>query len=166
MVRGIIGQQAPELRVEQWIDAAGKPSAPLRLGDLGNGPKILLCFQDGCGACHSRGFPIMRALKHYLPSDWGFAAIQTPFESPDRNNFDKLRVNQERARLEIPFGHDPAPAGEPYPSIMGDYVTGGTPWFIVVEADGTVSFNDFRFNIQRFLDSRDAETVRFDQDQG
>ena len=36
---------APPLRVSRWIDAEGHPSAPLKLTDLGEGFKVIYCFQ-------------------------------------------------------------------------------------------------------------------------
>ncbi|MBA4174641.1 MAG: thiol-disulfide isomerase, partial [Hyphomicrobium sp.] len=38
-------RQAPELRVQKWIGADGASIAPLKLSDVGAGPKILFAFQ-------------------------------------------------------------------------------------------------------------------------
>ena len=62
MMRGIIDQIAPELRVDQWIDATGKPRSPLTLNDLGSGYKLLFCFQHWCPGCHRYGFPTLKYL--------------------------------------------------------------------------------------------------------
>jgi hypothetical protein len=46
--------RAPELRVQKWIDQDGRSiAAPLKLADLGTGPKILFAFQHWCNGCHS-----------------------------------------------------------------------------------------------------------------
>lgn len=153
--------KAPELRVEHWIDGDGNEmDKPLRLADLGDGYKIVYCFQHWCPGCHSRGFPTMKLLHQHL-HDRGvaFAVIQTVFEGADANTFDKLRVNQLQYGLKVPFGHDVPQAGERHPSFMEDYRSGGTPWFTVIDPEGNVVFADFRLDVARFLDALDTESV-------
>ena len=52
-------RNTPELRVAQWIDAHGLAWAPLRLAELGDGFKVIRCFQHWCAGCHSSGFPAL-----------------------------------------------------------------------------------------------------------
>ena len=72
-------RQAPELRVQRWIGEDGGISvAPLKLSDLGTGPKILFAFQHWCRGCHAHGFPTLQRLHGALSSKGvGFAVIQT-----------------------------------------------------------------------------------------
>ena len=159
---GRLRQRAPELRVPYWIDGEGVERDPLSLADLGDGPKILYCFQEWCPGCHSRGFPTLKYLVDNLSAeDFGFAAIQTVFEGAEHNTADKLRVNQERYGLSIPFGHDLPSGGDRHPSVMEDYRTGGTPWFTVIDPDGLIVHADFQLDIPRFLDSLELERVDF-----
>ena len=75
----------------------------------------------------------------------GLAAVQTVFEGSDVNTFDRLRENQQRYGLRVPFGHaaaDPASA-DTMPAIMAAYRSGGTPWFVVVAPDGRVVYDGF-----------------------
>lgn len=136
---------APELRVARWIDADGEElQDPVRLSDLGAGHKIIFCFQDWCPGCHSQGFPAFKALHDALVGKGvGFAAIQTVFEGAHVNTFDKLRRNQEKYDLPIPFGHDTPPAHERFPTYMQDYDTHGTPWFTVISAAGAILYSGF-----------------------
>lgn len=149
---GINHHQAPELRVPVWLGPDGAPSAPVRLGDLGDGMKILFCFQDWCPGCHSRGFPTLRVLVDRLADQGvGFAAIQTAFRSSSKKDTgDQTAKNQARYGLKIPFGYDPV-VGEALPTVMADYHTAGTPWFVVINAQGEVIFNDFRLDAGKFL---------------
>ena len=141
---------APELRVPQWIDALGRPTNPLKLADLGDGFKVIYCFQHWCPGCHSHGFPTLKSLVQALSGHgFGFAAVQTAFEGQDVNTFERLRENQVRYGLAIPFGHDPA-VGR-YPSLMTDYETRGTPWFIVLDPMGEVLHSDFRLDGDRLI---------------
>lgn len=156
---GGLREKAKELRVNDWIDGQGQPMAkPVRLADLGPGYKILYCFQDWCPGCHSRGFPSLRILYDNLKDKgFGFAVIQTVFEGAEVNTSDKLRVNQQRYNLPIPFGHDLPPAGQRYPTFMEDYRSGGTPWFTIIDPDNNVVFADFRLDVGRFLQALGAE---------
>ena len=142
----------PELRVPQWIDAHGQPSQPLKLADLGGGFKVIFCFQHACPGCHSHGFPTLKTLVDALSNaGFGFAAVQTAFEHPEINGFERLRETQLRYGLAIPFGHDPA-VGR-YPSLMTDFDTRGTPWFIVLDPLGEVLHSDFHLDAERLIDA-------------
>lgn len=75
--------------------------------------------------------------------------MQTVFESAEINTFDRLRETQQRYGLSIPFGHDPAV--DRYPSLMADFETRGTPWFIVIDPLGEVIHSDFRLDTEHLL---------------
>lgn len=142
--------KAPDLRVSQWIDAQGQPTAPLTLADLGDGFKVIYCFQHWCPGCHTHGFPTLKKLVHALSGHgFAFAAVQTVFEGAEANTFERLRENQERYGLAIPFGHDAA-VGR-YSSLMTDYETRGTPWFIVLDPLGEVLHSDFRLDAEDLI---------------
>jgi hypothetical protein len=72
--------------------------------------------------------------------------IQTVFEGAHENTFDKLRVNQLKYELPVPYGHDEPPTGATLPTFMEDYRTRGTPWFTVIDADGLIVFSDFNLD--------------------
>ena len=143
--------KAPELRVPRWIDTGGQPTIqPLKLADLGPGFKVIYCFQHWCPGCHSHGFPTLGVLHEALSGKgFGFAAVQTVFEGAETNTFERLRENQQRYGLTIPFGHDPA-VGR-CPSLMTDFKTRGTPWFIVLDPLGEVLHSDFRLDGERLI---------------
>ena len=158
---GQLRNSASELRVDDWIEADGKPmDKPLRLSDMKDGYKIIYCFQHWCPGCHSRGFPTLRFLHDKLKVYFFyFAVIQTVFEGAETNTRDKLRINQEQYGLKMPFGHDTPPAGERYPTFMEDYRSGGTPWFTVIDPEVNVVHADFRLDPQRFLAALGADDV-------
>lgn len=153
---------APALRVAHWIDGVGRLRPPLQLTELGAGFKLLFCFQHACPGCHSVGFPTLRKLVDALSGKgFGFAAVQTVFEEAELNTADRLRDAQLRYGLAIPFGHDPA--GDRGPSsLMCDYQTGGTPWFIVIDPTGRLVFSDFSLDADRLIES----FARFSADTG
>nr|WP_317850396.1 TlpA family protein disulfide reductase [Roseovarius aestuarii] len=136
-----------------WIDGAGQPTKkPLQLADLGDGFKLIYCFQHWCPGCHSHGFPTLQMLVRALAGKgFGFAVIQTVFEGFEENTVDRLRPTQERYGLAIPFGHDVQPAGAGLSGFMLDYQTGGTPWFTVIDPQGRVIYADFNLDPARFL---------------
>lgn len=146
-------RQAPELRMHNWIgEDGGSVVAPLRLSDIGTGPKILFAFQHWCHGCHVHGFPTLRRLHDALRHKGvGFAVIQTVFEGAQENTFDKLRVNQLKYGLPVPFGHDEPPDGAILPTFMEDYRTRGTPWFTVIDADDRIVFSDFHLDADQLV---------------
>jgi thiol-disulfide isomerase/thioredoxin len=154
MDSGIVGLPAPALENIRWIDENGDERSPLTLDELGPGFKILFFFQDWCPGCHSHGFPtFVKLVEAFRDKGIGLAAIQTVFEGSDVNTFDRLRENQRRYGLRVPFGHtaaDPASAGA-VPTIMESYRSGGTPWFVVIAPDGRVVYDGFRLDAEALV---------------
>lgn len=147
--------QAPELRVQHWIDGEGQPRAPLKLADLGSGYKVIYCFQHWCPGCHTSGFPVLQKLVDTLSTRGvGFAVVQTVFEGAEVNTPDRLRETQLRYRLKVPFGHDVAV--DRFPIVMRDFHTGGTPWFIVIDPAGCIVHSDFHIDVNRVIAPADA----------
>lgn len=152
MRTGIVGQPAPALAGIRWIDEKGDERAPLNLEELGKGFKILYFFQDWCRGCHIHGFPTLVKLSAGLEgAEVGFAAIQTVFEGSDVNTFDRIRDNQRRYNLHIPFGHAPAPSHGGAPAVMAAYRSGGTPWFVVIAPDGRVTYDGFELHAETMI---------------
>jgi len=149
METGIVGLPAPEFGHVRWLDENGDERGPLALAELGSGFKILYFFQDWCAGCHGHGFPTLVALTEALRDKGvGFAAIQTVFEGSEINTFDRVRENQRRYGLRIPFGHaavDSA-SSDAVPAIMKAFRSGGTPWFVVIAPDGRVVYDGFRLD--------------------
>ena len=160
---GIEGHHAPELNVPLWVDGAGNKAEPIKLEDYKGKFKVIYCFQAWCPGCHSRGLPSLQKMVEALKDNdkVAFFAIQTVFEGSDTNTASKLREEQLRYGLQLPFGHDTPPEGERYPTIMEDYRTAGTPWFIVINPDGEVIYNDFRLDADRFIAALEHEDVSF-----
>lgn len=146
METGIMGLPAPPLEHVRWIDENGDERCPLTLAELGQDFKILYFFQDWCASCHRHGFPAFVTLARELRGRGvGLAAIQTVFEGSEVNTFDRLRENQRRYGLRVPFGHAVADSTSVHdlPEIMEAYRSAGTPWFVVIAPDGCVVYDGF-----------------------
>jgi thiol-disulfide isomerase/thioredoxin len=154
METGIVDLPAPPLENIRWINENGDERSPLTLAELGQGFKILYFFQDWCSGCHAHGFPTFVTLAEELRDKGvGLAAIQTVFEGSEVNTFDRLRKNQRRYGLCVPFGHavtDSASA-DAVPAIMEAYRSGGTPWFVVIAPDGRVVYDGFRLDAKSLV---------------
>jgi hypothetical protein len=82
-----------------------------------------------------------------------FLAIQTVFEGKEANTFDRVKEIQQQYELAIPFGHDVGgPATRNISSVMYNYRTGGTPWFIFIDQNGTVVFNDYHLDEDKAIE--------------
>ena len=156
---GIVGQSAPELEVDYWIDAEGE-STGFSLGEHERKWVFLKCFQSWCPGCHSHGFPALKEISEALAGQTNvvFAGIQTVFEGHSVNTVDKVREIQLQYDLRMPMGHDPGARGVS-PATMRDYRTGGTPWMILIDPGRRVVFNDYGIDVEKaiaFLRSQPA----------
>lgn len=156
MTYGIAGGQAPELGKDiEWIDKKGKGMKPIQLSDFEGKFKIIYGFQSWCPGCHSRGLPALQKMVTALEDNEKvvFFAIQTVFEGFKANTKDKLIETQKKYDLQIPFGHDVGneKTGS-RSSTMYHYRTGGTPWFIFIDQNDTVVFNDFHLNEEKAIE--------------
>lgn len=150
---GILGQPAPELEVDFWIDAQGEAST-VRLQQYQGRWVYLYCFQDWCPGCHSHGFPTLAKLAQAFADESQIAllAVQTTFEGFRFNTQDKVRELQLKYKLQLPMGHD---AGDPnadrMPRTMQAYRTGGTPWTVLISPQGQVVFNDYHIDADKLI---------------
>lgn len=152
MTYGLQGSVAPELLVPHWIDENGQARPPLTLKELGARYRVLFFYQHWCPGCHSHGFPTLLALiAAEKAAEVGFAVVQTVFEGVEVNTPDRLRHEQTKYGLRIPFGHDAISPDGHYPTTMVNYRTGGTPWLVVIDPAGTVIENGFSIDAEEFL---------------
>ena len=154
---GIVGREAPELRVDYWLDSKGEPREPFQLS-LHQGKWVLLkCFQNWCPGCHSHGLPALKKMSDALADNpkVAFAGIQTVFEGSLFNTQSKVLKIQQDYDLKIPMGHDP---GDERSFTMMDYRTGGTPWMILIDPSRRVVFNDFGLDADKAIEYLKEQT--------
>ena len=152
---GIEGYLGPELNVPIWIDEEGNDREPIALSDYEGKFKVIYCFQAWCPGCHSRGLPSLQKMTAALKDSdkVAFFAIQTVFEGRGANTLDRMKEIQKEYDLKIPFGHDTGEETKRKRSIvMQNYRTGGTPWFIFINEEGTVVFNDYHLDTEKAIE--------------
>ncbi len=152
---GIEGRQAPALDVPIWIDGKGKEMTPISLENYKGKFKVIYCFQAWCPGCHSQGLPSLQKMTEALKGNdkVAFLAIQTVFEGSHANTFDRVKEIQKQYDLSIPFGHDVGSNTTGHiSSTMYNYRTGGTPWFIFIDQNDTVIFNDYHLNTEKAIE--------------
>lgn len=152
---GIVGKKAPELKAEFWIDGEGKPMNVFpKVSDYEGKLLVMYCFQHHCHGCHEAGFPTLKVLQDHFEDhpEIAFLVIQSVFEDPEENNADQLRPTQEKYGLTMPFGHDTGSEKRRFRAdMLFDYRIGGTPWFIIVDKDGTVILNTFHIESEKAI---------------
>ena len=153
---GIVGQKAPELKVKQWIDAEGKVTEPVHLADYKGKFIVLYSFQAWCPGCHSKGLPALKQMTDELKdnSNVAFMAIQTVFEGAHANTYERMVEIKDQYAIGVPFGHDPGDEGtsrRKTSSTMKSYRSGGTPWYILIDQEGFVVFNDFHLDVDKAI---------------
>ncbi len=140
---GIVGRAAPEWNVETWYNLpSGRDS--LDIADLEGKVVFVLCFQSWCPGCHSHGFPTLQALtRHFADADdVAFVAIQTVFEGFSSNTVDDGKRTMDDYGLTIPWAQTEG-RDHQSPPFMRAYRTGGTPWVVLIDPEGTVRFDGF-----------------------
>ncbi len=152
---GIVGQKAPELKVKQWVDADGKVTEPVHLSDYKGKFVVIYNFQAWCPGCHSKGLPALKRMSDELKDNpnVAFMAIQTVFEGASSNTYDRMLEIKEQYDITVPFGHDPDDdeSTRNISSTMNNYRSGGTPWYILVDQNGYVVFNDFHLDVDKTI---------------
>ncbi len=95
----------------------------------------------------------MRIAEGFRDQKVGLAAIQTVFEGSDVNTIERLRENQLRYGLHVPFGHAVSndASADAVPAIMEAYRTGGTPWFVVIAPNGRVVYDGFQLDAESLI---------------
>lgn len=153
---GIEGHKAPELTKDiQWVDGNGDEQAAIQLADYEGKFKVLYGFQSWCPGCHSRGLPALQKMTKALKDNDQvvFFALQTVFEGSHVNTKEKMLETQKKYNLKIPFGHDAGNAASRNQSTtMNNYRTGGTPWFIFIDQNDQVVFNDFHLDADKAIE--------------
>jgi len=143
--KGIEGEKAPRLGVRRWIQLPeGKERVDV--SDYRGKIIVMLLFQHTCEACHKRAFPTLQDLIEDFgdEEDVVFLAIQTPFEDFADNTIEKLEPTAEKFGLDIPMGHLTKTPG--FYSVNTAYKTGGTPWWVIIDREGTVEYDGFYLN--------------------
>lgn len=151
---GIVGQPAPEIELDYWIDRSGQAGAFSVRENRGKWV-FLKCFQDWCPGCHASGFPTLQrfAAEFADHPQVAIAGIQTVFEGYAANTREDVRKLQLRYGLPVTMGHDPGDRDLRLPpQTMQKYRTGGTPWLILIAPHGRVLFNDYRVNTDRLIE--------------
>ena len=147
---GIKGEIAPAWNIPTWIDGNGNKTQ-VEINDYKDKVIVMLCFQSWCPGCHSHGFPTLKYLvdKYKGQEDIAFVVVQTVFEGKRSNTEKKLRKTQKKYDLQIPFGHDTGDnESRKYSNLMHNYKTGGTPWFIIIDKNAKVVYNNYDIEVQ------------------
>jgi thiol-disulfide isomerase/thioredoxin len=146
--------KATEFQVNNWIDAHGNKTEPIKLSSFEGKFKVVYCFQSWCPGCHSKGLPDLKKMTEALKGNNNvvFLAIQTVFEGHHENTYEKILETQKQYELEIPFGHDAGNDRKSISNIMKNYQTGGTPWFLFIDKQDNVVFSDFHLNPDAAID--------------
>ncbi|MBC3757077.1 redoxin domain-containing protein [Hyunsoonleella sp. SJ7] len=137
--------KAPEFGVDTWVDSDGNKTDAIKLSDFNGKFKVVFCFQSWCRGCHTKGLPDLKRMVDALKENDNvvFLAIQTVFEGHHANTYEKTLETQKKYGLQIPFGYDAGKEDDLQSTLMRNYKTGGTPWFIFIDKKDFVVFSEF-----------------------
>lgn len=151
---GIRGMEAPEIKLDYWVNGNGEDTTFSVKQSRGKWV-FLKFFQNWCPGCHSSGFPTLVAFcdAFYGHPEVEIAGVQTVFEGEWTNTQEAVRELQLRYDIPATMGHDPGDEENDYPALtMINYRTGGTPWLVLIDPEGTVVFNDFHVNSSKLIE--------------
>jgi thiol-disulfide isomerase/thioredoxin len=142
VAKGIEGQPAPELVVDEWVHLPEETKAPT-LESFSGKVVYLYFFQSWCPGCHSSGFPTLKKIIEAYGNneEVAIATVQTTFEGFSTNDAGAALNTAKRYDLDIPVGH--SGVNNRASELMRAYQTRGTPWTVIIDRDGVVRFNDF-----------------------
>jgi len=140
--RGILNQKAPSWEISSWFQLP-EDRKSLDVADFKDKVIYLYCFQSWCPGCHTYGFPTLKEIiKQYKnDKDVAIVAVQTTFEGFSSNGIEQAKEVAKRYKLNIPIGQSGTRSHRS--KLMANYRTGGTPWTIIIDKQGVVSYNDF-----------------------
>ncbi|PCJ19534.1 MAG: thiol-disulfide isomerase [Candidatus Cloacimonadota bacterium] len=153
------GFLAPELRVSKWFDKDCKASK-FSINENKGKYIVLFNWQSWCPGCHSSGLPTFSKLSHHFRKSKkiAFATIQTVFEGHSRNSEDEVCTTMKKYGIKTVAGHDPGIRETNYSStVLVDFHTRGTPWFVIINPEGIVVFNDFHIDANKITQILEKE---------
>ncbi|MBT3236651.1 MAG: TlpA family protein disulfide reductase [Bdellovibrionales bacterium] len=149
---GILGRQAPEFNDLEWKSAKGKKITIPSVAEHKGKVIILKFWQSWCPGCLSRGLPTLKKLQNRFEGDERVKiySAQTVFEGFGTNDKRKIISIRKRYDLTIPIAHDDGLTHKKKRSVlMTRFRSGGTPWFVIIDTNGKVVFNNFHLNFDK-----------------
>ena len=133
-------QDAPELQVSQWINAA----PDLSLSALRGRVVLLHAFQMLCPGCVAHGIPqAIKVHQSFARDDVVLLGLHTVFEHHAVMGPEALHVFLHEYRIAFPVGIDAASPDSAIPLTMQAYGLRGTPSLVLIDRDGSVRLNHF-----------------------
>lgn len=125
-------------------------------------PLVILFFYLGCPGCKGRAIPYANRLV-YENGDWlNVVGIHTHFEGPDYTD-EQIEAAKEEFHIRFPVFQDAGLA-----TTYHDYRASGTPHWVLVDTDGTVTDSIFgsdpnrallriHYHVQQFRDQQQED---------
>ena len=133
-------QQAPELQVQLWFNAA----APITLQGLRGKIVVVHAFQMLCPGCVQHSIPQARKMHEIAKgSDIVTLGLHTVFEHHAAMTPVSLEAFLHEYRIQFPVGVDQPGDGQPIPKTMAAYGMRGTPTTIVIDREGRIARHSF-----------------------
>lgn len=157
---GLLNKVGPELTVDQWF-AIPEGLTP-RLEPNRDKVICILMFQFDCPWSQEKGLPQLKAIQDAFADDPEvlLLAIQTPFRNFETNNHSNAIRMVKEMGLNVPVGQDGSV--DQRTVTYEAYRAYGTPWFVVIDKQGVVRFNDYDFPIRtakKLFNKLKAESV-------
>lgn len=132
----VLGQPAPELAVDEWLQLPGDPPT---LAGLRGRVVCLVFYQTGCPGSASHGFPTLSDLagEYDMHPDVQVIGVHVSTRNFRRGTLQTAR--KAAAALSCPVGH----AGEiKRPPEVAGFGVRATPWVVLIDREGVIQFSN------------------------
>ncbi len=124
-----VGDAAPELKTQAWVDQQGEAKPPQLDGKL-----VLIDFWSvGCGSCVVQLPKVQAAAKHFAETDLAIIGLHDQYISRD-----ELREFAGKKGLTLPLAIDAA--GPENGRTMAAFDVYGIPHAVLIDREGTIAF--------------------------
>ena len=165
----LIPKDAPEWRVEEWINRD-----PGTVADQRGKVVLIEFFQMWCPSCNSFSQPLFERWEYLYGDrdDVEIVSIHTVFEGHDVQSPERLKDFVKAFGIKRPVGIDKHDSrGNPVPATMRRFETEGTPQVAIVDKFGVLRWSHFgRFDpkpvehlIDRMLLEKDGDAVESEE---
>jgi len=147
---GIKDELGPELTCRDWWGIDQGVSGNLK--DNRGKVVCMLFFQADCRYSNRYGLPELKKLQEQFTDDPNVLvmAVQTPFQNFEINTLEAGTKLFKENGLKGPLGHD-SQAGRKSKTFQ-NYKALGTPWFVVLDKQGIVRYNDSSLPVEEAIE--------------
>ena len=138
--RYAVGQPAPSWHVAEWLRADDPAASDVT--DLRGKVIVLFCFDPNCKGSQTHGLPALREVGRHFFGDTDVAVVGL-YVPTARRRTGRSALNEIVAQLPARTCIGQCGVGGEDAEILNDYQICGTPWLVLIDAEGIIQFSNY-----------------------